>query len=133
MSPLNIAHRGGAGLWPENTLAAFANAAAMGADGAELDVQLSRDGELVVFHDFRLKADLVSDGQGTWLTAPGPRIVDLSFAQLQGYDVVGRGRTATTHARILCSRPTKVNESRVSPMSWRLHAAHRNRSTFSSS
>src|SRR5215469_12464653 len=97
MSPLNIAHRGGAGLWPENTLAAFANAAAMGADGAELDVQLTRDGELVVFHDFRLKADLVSDGKGKWLAAPGPRIVDLSFAELQAYDV-GRPRPDSAYA-----------------------------------
>src|SRR5215469_3208458 len=98
MVPLNIAHRGGAGLWPENTLAAFANAAAMGADGAELDVQLTRDGELVVFHDFRLKADLVSDGNGRWLTAPGPRIVDLSFGELQNY-VVGRPRPDSDYAR----------------------------------
>ena len=44
MMPWNIAHRGGAGLRPENTLAAFAHAIALGADGAELDVQLTRDG-----------------------------------------------------------------------------------------
>ena len=37
---LNIAHRGGAALWPENTLPAFADAIASGCDGAELDVQL---------------------------------------------------------------------------------------------
>lgn len=98
MPPLNIAHRGGAALWPENTLAAFANAAAMGADGAELDVQLTRDGDVVVIHDFRLKADLVRDAKGTWLTAPGPRIVDLSFAELQAYDV-GRPRPDSAYAQ----------------------------------
>jgi glycerophosphoryl diester phosphodiesterase len=98
MSPLNIAHRGGAALWPENTLAAFANAVATGADGAELDVQLTRDGELVVFHDFRLKADLVRDAKGAWLTAPGPRIVDLTFAELRAYDV-GRPRPDSDYAR----------------------------------
>jgi glycerophosphoryl diester phosphodiesterase len=76
---LNIAHRGGAGLWPENTLNAFARAAAMGADGAELDVQLTRDNEVVVFHDNRLKADLCRDADGIWLDRTGPRIVDLSF------------------------------------------------------
>jgi glycerophosphoryl diester phosphodiesterase len=47
---LNIAHRGGAALWPENTLRAFRGAAGL-CDGAELDVQLSADGEVVVFHD----------------------------------------------------------------------------------
>jgi glycerophosphoryl diester phosphodiesterase len=70
----------------------------MGADGAELDVQLTRDGELVVFHDFRLKADLVRDAKGAWLTAPGPRIVDLTFAELQTYDV-GRPRPDSDYAR----------------------------------
>jgi glycerophosphoryl diester phosphodiesterase len=56
--PLNIAHRGGAGLWPENTLLAFTEAAKAGYDGAELDVQLMRDGKLAVFHDFRVKRGL---------------------------------------------------------------------------
>jgi glycerophosphoryl diester phosphodiesterase len=49
--PLVIAHRGGAGLAPENTMAAFDQAAALGADGIELDVRLSRDGEVMVIHD----------------------------------------------------------------------------------
>jgi glycerophosphoryl diester phosphodiesterase len=49
--PLVIAHRGGAGLWPENTLHAFERAAELGADVLELDVRLTADGALVVFHD----------------------------------------------------------------------------------
>jgi len=97
MSPLNIAHRGGAGLWPENTLAAFSRAVRMGADGAELDVQLTREGEVVVFHDHRLKADLCRDASGHWLGAPGPRILDLTFAELQAYDV-GRPRPGSAYA-----------------------------------
>jgi glycerophosphoryl diester phosphodiesterase len=48
---LVIAHRGGAGLWPENTLHAFARAAESGADMIELDVRSTADGALVVFHD----------------------------------------------------------------------------------
>ena len=51
MKPLNIAHRGGAGLMPEDSLAAFRDAVTRGCDGAELDVQLSKDGEVVVYHD----------------------------------------------------------------------------------
>jgi glycerophosphoryl diester phosphodiesterase len=48
------AHRGGAALRPENTLAAFDHGLALGADGLEFDVRLSRDGEVVVHHDATL-------------------------------------------------------------------------------
>ncbi|HUB86070.1 MAG TPA: glycerophosphodiester phosphodiesterase family protein [Rhizomicrobium sp.] len=98
MPPLNIAHRGGAGLWPENTRAAFAQAAEMGCDGAELDVQLTKDGEVVVFHDHRLKADLVRDADDEWLDAPGPRILDLTLEELEQYDV-GRARPGSAYAQ----------------------------------
>jgi glycerophosphoryl diester phosphodiesterase len=53
--PLVFAHRGGAGLAPENTMAAFDRAVALGADGLELDVRLSRDGVVVVHHDRTLE------------------------------------------------------------------------------
>ena len=56
------AHRGASGYAPENTLEAFKLAAEMGADGVELDVQLTKDGEVVVVHDERI--DRVSDGSG---------------------------------------------------------------------
>jgi len=49
-----FAHRGGSALAPENTTAAFDNGLALGADGLELDVHLSRDGVVVVHHDARL-------------------------------------------------------------------------------
>jgi len=49
------AHRGGALLWPENSLLAFGNAVKLGADYLELDVHLSRDGEVVVIHDATLE------------------------------------------------------------------------------
>lgn len=49
--PLVFAHRGGSALAPENTMAAFANGLAIGADGLELDVHLARDGVVVVHHD----------------------------------------------------------------------------------
>ena len=52
--PLVFAHRGGSALAPENTLEAFARGAALGADGLELDVHLSRDGVVVVHHDATL-------------------------------------------------------------------------------
>ncbi len=98
MRPLNIAHRGGAALVPENTLAAFADAVARGADGAELDVQLTRDGEVVVFHDNRLKPEICRDASGEWLMRPTPKIVDLTLAELKTYDV-GRLKPGTDYAR----------------------------------
>ena len=52
--PLVIAHRGASGYATENSLAAFTLARDMGADGVELDVQLSSDGVPVVFHDYDL-------------------------------------------------------------------------------
>lgn len=48
-----IAHRGASAAHPENTVDAFAAAHALGADGVELDVRRSADGELVVHHDAR--------------------------------------------------------------------------------
>jgi len=95
---LNIAHRGGAGLFPENTLTAFRNAVALGCDGAELDVQLSRDGGVVVFHDFCLKPEICRDASGAWLTEPTPYIKNLTLAQLRRYDI-GRTNPASEHAR----------------------------------
>ncbi|MEI9989409.1 MAG: glycerophosphodiester phosphodiesterase family protein [Rhizomicrobium sp.] len=86
MPTLNFAHRGGAGLYPENTLAAFRDAVARGCDGGELDVQLSRDGEVVVFHDYRLKPEICRLG-GKWLTKPTPRIKDLTLGELRAFDV----------------------------------------------
>ena len=57
-----IAHRGASGTCPENTLAAFRRAAELGAHMIELDVQLTRDGEVVVVHDWTL--DRTTDGSG---------------------------------------------------------------------
>jgi glycerophosphoryl diester phosphodiesterase len=50
-SPWLVAHRGGSGLAPENTLAAFDRATVLGADAIETDVRLSADGVVMVFHD----------------------------------------------------------------------------------
>ena len=60
--PLLAAHRGGAALWAENSLLAFRNAVALGVDYLELDVHLSRDGEVMVIHDPRL--DRTTTGSG---------------------------------------------------------------------
>jgi glycerophosphoryl diester phosphodiesterase len=94
---LNIAHRGGAALKPENSLAAFSNAIARGYDGAELDVQLSADGVVVVHHDFRLNPALTRHA-GAWISGEPPAIKELSYAALQAYDI-GRADPASLYAR----------------------------------
>jgi glycerophosphoryl diester phosphodiesterase len=96
--PLVLAHRGGAARAPENTLRAFADAIALGADGAELDVHLTRDGQVVVHHDYCLHPDLCRDSSGGWVQAPTPRLRDLTFDELAHYDV-GRPRPGSDYAR----------------------------------
>jgi len=59
---LNIAHRGASGTFPENTLSAFRAAIDARADMCELDVQLTRDGSVVVIHDETV--DRTTDGNG---------------------------------------------------------------------
>lgn len=59
---LNLAHRGFSGKYPENTLLAFHQAYLAGADGVELDVQLTSDGEVVIFHDESI--DRMTNGSG---------------------------------------------------------------------
>lgn len=60
--PIVIGHRGASGEAPENTLAAFALAFEQGAEGIELDVQITKDGEIVVCHDLTL--DRTTNGSG---------------------------------------------------------------------
>ncbi|MBD1378780.1 glycerophosphodiester phosphodiesterase [Metabacillus arenae] len=55
-------HRGAAGTYPENTMASFQAAIEAGADGIELDVQMTRDGELVVIHDESVERTTNSTG-----------------------------------------------------------------------
>ena len=60
--PLVWAHRGASGYAPENTLAAFQKAVDLDADGVELDIQLTKDDQIVVIHDETI--DRTSDGKG---------------------------------------------------------------------
>lgn len=74
--PKIIAHRGASGQAPENTLAAFQLALQQQADGIELDVMLTKDGQVVVIHDDTV--DRTTDGSG--------RVKNLTLAELQALD-----------------------------------------------
>jgi glycerophosphoryl diester phosphodiesterase len=90
-------HRGARGLAPENTLAAFAKALAIGVTTLETDLAVTRDGVVVLAHDPDLNPALVRDG-GAWLAQRGPPIRALTLAELQRYDV-GRVDPASGYGR----------------------------------
>jgi len=85
-----IAHRGASAYEPENTLRAFQRAIEMGATMLELDVHLSRDGELVVIHDPNLAR--TTNGSGF--------VSALSLAEIQRFDA-GRGEHVPTLAEVI--------------------------------
>ena len=90
--PLVFAHRGGSALAPENTLAAFDRGLALGADGVELDVRLSRDGIPVVHHDATLDRTTDATGPVSGRSADELRRVDAGFAFGPGDDRPFRGQ-----------------------------------------
>ncbi len=69
MRPLVYAHRGGAALRPENTIASFDYGLSLGADGLEFDVRLSRDGIVVIHHDATLERTTNGVGNVSSFTA----------------------------------------------------------------
>ena len=91
-------HRGTRGHAPENTMAAFRAAMAIGVDTLELDVHVTKDGELVVTHDPRLNAAFTRDAEGRWIEEPGPAIIQSTLAELQRLDV-GRPKPGSRYAQ----------------------------------
>ncbi|HEV2705267.1 MAG TPA: glycerophosphodiester phosphodiesterase family protein [Pyrinomonadaceae bacterium] len=93
--PLIIGHRGASGSAPENTLSAFAQAIADGADGVEFDVRLTRDQVPVVIHDATLRRTALRDAEiaslssselretdaGTWFNRKFPALAHTEFSR----------------------------------------------------
>ena len=75
-APVIIAHQGGDGLWPSNTLFAFERARELGVDVLEMDIHASRDDVLVVIHDDTV--DRTTDGRGA--------VAELSLEELRTLD-----------------------------------------------
>ena len=90
-------HRGARWHLPENTLPSFEFALQAGVTTLELDLAVTRDGVLVISHDPALNPDITRDAQGRFLPATGPNIIDLTWEQLQAYDV-GRIQPGTRYA-----------------------------------
>lgn len=75
-SPLKIGHRGAAGYCPENTISSFKKAIELGADYLELDIQMTKDSELVVIHDSTVNRTTNSKG----------RVRDFTLREIQSLD-----------------------------------------------
>jgi len=87
MPPLIIAHRGDSAHVPENTLASFAAALEVGADLVEFDVQLTKDGAVVVIHDATVNR--TTDGRG--------RVHDMTLAQVRALSAGYPSRFGAAH------------------------------------
>lgn len=75
-----IAHRGFSGKYPENTMLAFSKAVEIGAEGIELDVHFTKDGEIVIIHDETI--DRTTDGTGF--------VRDYTYEELSKFNAYGR-------------------------------------------
>ncbi|BBK31682.1 glycerophosphoryl diester phosphodiesterase [Stella humosa] len=92
-------HRGGRGLWPENSLTAFAGSLGLGVSVLELDTGITADGAVVVHHDPALNPEIARGRDGRWISAPGPLLRQLTLEQIQSYDIGRADPTSRYPAR----------------------------------
>jgi glycerophosphoryl diester phosphodiesterase len=106
--PLVFGHRGGSRLAPENTIAAFDRGVTEGVDGLELDVRLSRDGQVVVCHDSRVDRTSNAMGAIADMTASELARVDAGYRFTPGnltYPFRWKGFGIPTLAEVLARYP----------------------------
>jgi len=84
--PLVIAHRGGSKEATENTVEAFQRAARIGADGNEMDIRLTRDGTIVIYHD-----DVFGRVEGLPRPQQTRLIADMTYAELRSSPIEPKG------------------------------------------
>jgi len=110
--PLVFAHRGGGGLYPENTLEAFKYSAAMGVDVLELDVHSTADGTLVVMHDAQVDRTTNGSGQINRMTLAEVKKLDAGYQFTpdggKTFPFRGRGITIPTLQEIFDALPEKT-------------------------
>lgn len=98
-----VAHRGFAGLYPENTVAAVAGSARQGADMVEVDIMPCADGTVVVFHDNRL-----SSREDGGLTDAEGVVWETACETVLGAHVLGTDETVPTLSEIFEALPSSV-------------------------
>jgi len=108
-------HRGARGLLPENTLPSFQKALDLGVDTIECDMAITKDGVVVIYHDLWLNPDITRGPDGRFLESRGPAISELTFAELQKYDV-GRIKPGTEYAKTFADQ-VSVDGTRIPRLS----------------
>lgn len=127
------AHRGGAGLWPENTLTSMTNAVLMGVNTLELDLQVSKDGQIVVSHDAYFHPRYATRPDGTEVKADDPKeyLYTMPYDSIAKYDVGKRasvvwpGKEQSPAVKPLASElidsvETLVSDYKLSPMRYNI-------------
>ena len=106
-----IGHRGARGILPELSLAGFNKALSLGVWGIELDVGVSTDRQVVVYHDYSLNPDITRDLDGEWLSGDRPLICNLSLDELRQFDI-GRINPNSDYAKLF-PKQLPVDSSRI--------------------
>ena len=96
-------HRGARGLLPENSLEGFQKAIELGVSTLELDVGMSRDGVLVIYHDRDISPLFTRDAQGQWMDKSPGTLFSMAWEDIRRYDI-GRIKPGTTYARNFASQ-----------------------------
>lgn len=106
-------HRGARGLAPENTIVAYKTALKIGVDFVDMDVGMTKEGVLVVTHDFSLNPDITRDAKGNFIKQ-SILIKNLKLKQIQQYDV-GRINPRSFYAKLFPEQ-VSVNGERISTL-----------------
>ncbi len=107
--PLVIAHQGGDGIWPGNTIFAFQNAAALGVDVLEMDLHITKDGTLVLMHDETVDRTTNGTGEIESLTLDEIKQLDAGYYWSQDdgatFPFRGQGITVPTLEEVFTAFP----------------------------
>ena len=105
-------HRGARGLAPENTLAAFRAAVALGVTTLETDLAVTKDDVLVISHDPMLNPDLVRGPDGKWITRRRRRSIRSPWPSSSATTSAGSIRRASTRSSFPSRSRSTANASR---------------------
>jgi glycerophosphoryl diester phosphodiesterase len=95
-------HRGARSYAPENSIPGYATGLAIGTDWVDMDIVMSKDGEVIVSHDIRLNPDIVRGPDGKFIVER-KKVKSLSLQEIQQYDV-GRMDTASSCSKFFPSQ-----------------------------
>ena len=102
---LNYAHRGCRGLMPENSILSYKKALEIGADFVDMDINMTKDGVLVVTHDASLNPDFTKDENGNWITSKKLYIKDMTLEEIKKYDI-GEVKPNSKHKKLFPHQKT---------------------------